>query len=195
MRRAGALIALVAIAGGMVWLLAPGGSDAPSILERPEHGWIVAVDPGAVFTDGLELLSLEGEGDVTIRAIRFTGDREVELAGALLAPPDVRKYAWVQYDPSFPPTDPDFGRVAEFSDAIGYRMVAPSAASPEGDEFYGYQLVLGIKVPEAVGEYRREAIVIDYVASGRSKSITLPAELTVCVGMDPVEGDFTCAAR
>jgi len=154
----------------------------PRIVDSNPHGWIVAVEPDDTFTDGYELLQLDGAGTVVITKVSIDGDDGLTLVDALIAAPDGRRFAAVQYDPHFPPTGPDFGDPDDLVPAVGSEMAAPQLPTSSGDELFGYELILGLKA-EGKGAYKRKAVVIDYKANGHRKSVRIPAELVVCSGM------------
>ena len=76
-------------------VVAPGGP----LNEPPAHGWATTEPVGATFTDGLEVLYLNGHEDAVITSVSLIGGKGLKLLGARLVTPDrqrasAQKLAW-----------------------------------------------------------------------------------------------------
>ncbi|MDI6911146.1 hypothetical protein [Nocardioides sp.] len=138
-----------------------------------EHAWAIGVDPDTTFTDGLETLNFDADGEVELQNVRLLGDSGLELVGVSLADPE-RTIGSVQYMETYPPRHRDLkGHIVD--DGLG----TPLAARTPND--IGWELLLGIRATEP-GRHVRTGIEVTYTHDGHTFRETLPALLAVCVG-------------
>lgn len=149
----------------------------------PAHGYGPAiVEPGVAFSDGFEILTVDGDDTAIITDIRLiNSSEELTLVDVLLAGPERESGAIIQFEPQFPPaTDPAFGRLIA---AVGAEL-RPNSTNP-----MGYELIFGLVVDEE-GVFRRGGYVVDYTVAGQQFSRSYEAEIIICtpafVGVDPV---------
>ncbi len=180
--RSGATLGAVLAAGVLASALAGCGTDPDPggpLVAPPEHGWSTTQPVGEPFTDGLEVLYLEGGADATIRSVSLTGAEEIELLGARLASPDrdvasIQKTAW-------PPTARS---LRPMIDAEGATL------TPRAEDPRGWLLLLGMRVTEP-GYHVREGVRVTYEVDGQEHVRELDAELGVCTSPD-LEVDGSC---
>ena len=143
------------------------------------HGWSTSNSVGDVFTDGMEVLHLEGNREAVIEDVRLVGDDGLELVGAKVAGQD-RAIGFIQYNADFPPVnDPDLGDPV-LIDAIGATVTPYSG---------GWELLLGIKATKE-GFLVREGVEIDYRVGGEEYTVFREAWLGVCTSPRyEVDGD------
>jgi len=133
------------------------------------------VDVGQVFTDGLEMLVVEGDEPITIREVSLTGaDPQLELVDAKVAGEE--RTLNFAYDPAFPPAEMDLGPL---SPAEGMVLAPRSQQRTGKDGFTDYELLLGIRVTEP-GVWKRTGVRILYDVGDRRYVWNSPAELITC---------------
>ena len=145
--------------------------QGPLMLPTP-HGWLLEdARVGHQFTDGLELLDVQGTAPITVTDVRsIGGGNGLELIGLRVAG-DARKSLTHQYTPRFPPRGGRFGPLREVLDE--------SLPSSPGPQHGSWQLLLGYEVTRP-GIWERTALEIDYVTDGRSYTARFPSALLVC---------------
>lgn len=144
----------------------PGPIDVPNA-----HGW--SYDNAVVgksFTDGFETLGFATTEPVVVTAVHLEGDPELQLDGVLVAD-GTRRVGATQFDATFPPTSPDFGRLTPLIDR--------TLLHEDLGRYDAFELVLGLSVTQP-GAWRRTGVRIDYMVGGEKYSAILPAELIVC---------------
>jgi hypothetical protein len=146
----------------------------------PAHGWSVNVAPGHDFTDGFEVIRLPGKDDAVITAVRLVGDKELQLVGAGLLPPD-RGFGSFQYASSWPPQPGDPGL---FDGRLPKLLPLGTPITPVADDPAGWELVMGLRADQP-GRFLREGIEIDYTIDGEEFTAFRPAKLAVCATQDP----------
>lgn len=176
---------VAAAAAVSVVLLAGCGVDGGPLSQPPEHGWATYASVGATFTDGLEVLYLEGDREAVIRNVELVGNDGLELVGAHLAPPG-RKLAAIQRIDGWPPLDPDLPETRDAIDAT----ITPTRTGDWKQE-QGWNLLVGVRVTEA-GYLIRDGIRITYEVGGREYERELPAELVVCTSREMLNRNGDC---
>ncbi|NYG55952.1 hypothetical protein [Nocardioides perillae] len=162
------------IATGLVSACGQGGVDEGNRLRTPSaHGWAIAVEPGAPFTDGFEVLQLVGDGAVTITDVDLVGADGLRVVGARVAG-DERRFASIQFMSSFPPSR------ARDRRELGTLLPAVGATLDPTENENGWELLIGIEADED-GVFVRDGIRVEYVSGGETYQQTFPAALTVCV--------------
>jgi hypothetical protein len=147
------------------------GPEAGPIDMPNAHGWSYAnAVVGQAFTDGFETLGFATTDPVVVTAVHLEGDPELQLDGVLVAD-GTRRVGAIQFDDSFPPTDPDFGRLTPL---LGRTLVREELGRHDA-----FELVLGLSVTRP-GAWRRTGVRVDYMVGSEEYSAVLPAELTVC---------------
>ena len=145
-------------------------TDGP-IQAGPPHGFAISRPVGAEFTDGFEVLYVDGSVPAQIESVDFVGAEGLELLGAYVVG-EAREVAAVQVLDAWPPSPASFG-VEHLDEAIGSTL-APASRTSRGTE-----LLLGIRVV-GPGVARRDALEVGYRVGDESFLVTIPAQLTVC---------------
>lgn len=160
--------------------------DGPLVVPEP-HGWATTQPVGRVFTDGLEVLRLDTDQTATIESIELVGAQDLEIVGALLAPPP-RTYGAETVMRSFPPRRPALFDRASLVEATG-ATIGPRAGAGQ----MGWELLLGLRAT-AAGIGFRDGIRIVYSVDGTRHDATFPAEVSVCTSPG-LEVDGSCPFR
>ncbi len=144
---------------------------------------IVREPVGAEFTDGFEVLVVEGDEPAIIRRVVSVGDDGVlEPLGALVAGPD-RRYGAVQLIRGYPPAQARLGTV---EDAVGFEVLPRSETRKE----MAFELLVGYRaVKDEIGV--REDIRVEYEVDGQLFSRSLGAGMLYC---PPRFSDDECSA-
>jgi hypothetical protein len=147
--------------------------DGGPLREPPEHAYVVQGKEGKQFTDGFEVLYLNGDQAATIVSVRsMGGDDAFKFLGARLAGPD-RKYAALQETPQFPPTDPHLGPLIDAEGAT----VEPRSQTRQR---IGYELLLGYEIVDDSKLGKRDAVEVTYKVGGTTYRWTSSAGLIYC---------------
>lgn len=156
--------------------------DGGPLRPMPPHGYgPIVVEPGVAFSDGFEIVTLDGEQTAEITDIRLVDSSdELSLVDVLVAGAAREYGAIIQFEPQFPPADnPEFGPLTP---ARGAEL------QPNTDNPKGYELIFGLVV-EDEGVFRRGGYEIDYTVAGEEFTRTYQAEIVICtpsfVGTDP----------
>jgi predicted small lipoprotein YifL len=165
------VLAAVLAAALATFALAGCGADAEAggpLVAPPRHGWSTTQPVGEPFTDGLEVLYLDGQAEAELRSVSLVGAEQIELVGARVAPPS-RRVASIQKT-AWPPTARALGQVAEAEGAV---------LTPRAQDERGWLLLLGMRVTEP-GYHVRRAVRVAYEVDGEKHVRELEAELAVC---------------
>ena len=136
-----------------------------------QHVWTKKVDVGEAFTDGTEVLVVQGKEPAVLDGVHLVGAQGIDLLGVRLVKPG-RSWGSIMSMP-WPPRDPD----------LDESLVIPAEGAtlePQRDGT-GYELLLGLKAQER-GYFVRQGIRVDYTVNGKKYSRFLPAVLSVCSG-------------
>jgi hypothetical protein len=141
-----------------------------------EHGYVVPARAGRVFTDGFDVVRLQGSQNARILKVESIGGTDVlEFLGARLAGPGRRSGA-TQILSGFPPHDRPLGDVSAAENAV----VEPQSRTG----IKGYELLLGYRIRgQDVGA--RTGIRITYEVAGRTYETTVEAGLITCPKGEP----------
>lgn len=149
---------------------------------RPERGGPMVVNNrqgsaltrplGSKFTEGVQVLFLEGKDAATITSVDLVGDPGIKLLGALVLPPP-RALGAFQFLDQWPPEQMDGVDFSTVVPAVGARV----GTQAETDE--GWELLLGIGVDQE-GYLSRRQIRVGYVVDGIDYYVDLPTELAIC---------------
>jgi hypothetical protein len=135
------------------------------------HAWATTEPVGVTFTDGLEVLVLDGAQDAVIDSVELVGDPELELVGAMVAGRDRGESGAIQIIHTWPPRgrglNPDSLVPAEGA------TITPLPGNQ------GWELFLGIR-PTEEGRWVRNGVRVTYTIGERRYSEYLPAGLIVC---------------
>lgn len=176
----GALLASLALLTGCTGsdgVGAPGedAKDGGPLREPNRHAYVVTGPEGKQFTDGFEVLYLNGAAPAEIVSVESVGgDSAFKFLGAQLAGPR-RKYGAVQETPGFPPTDPALGPIVDAEGAT----VEPRAKTRQR---IGYELLLGYEVIDDSTLAQRTAVEVTYRVGGDTYKWTSPGVLVYCPG-------------
>lgn len=171
-----ACLALVTTAVALVLSQTNGSSgldtDGP-MFTPPEHGIVIPGQRGSVFTDGFEVLRLEGDEPAKIVSIRSVGGESTfKFLGALMAGPDRRDGA-ISYLPAFPPRDSSLGPLV---DAVGAR-IEPRVETRNG---MGYELLIGYEVIDDTRVGYRAAVEVTYTVGDETYLWRSPGRMLFC---------------
>jgi len=173
-RRAAHLLLLTLLLSTSLAACSPEGvrTEGGPLREIPDHGYGgVTVSVGRTFTDGFDILSIEGPETVTIEKVELLDPSPgIELVSAELAGSARSVGGVFQFDASYPPSAPGLGPLV---DAAGAELTRASTG------MLGYELVLGMRVA-AEGRYTRHGYVVLYRANGVEYSRSVVAEVSVC---------------
>lgn len=181
----------VAIASAVLLAGCTGAPNADGPLQVPDpHGMTTAAaDVGQVFTDGFEMLVVEGDEPITIRDVSLVGaDPQLELVDAVVAAEE--RTLNFAYDPAFPPAEMDLGPL---SAAEGMVLYPRSQQRIGTDGFTDYELLLGIRITEP-GVWKRTGVRILYEVGDREYAWNSPAELIACT-KDHSEDGVSCPSK
>jgi hypothetical protein len=176
-----------AVAAGLATVLvAAGCGGQPGIDRGPlsntvAHGWATTMPVGSVFTDGLEVLHLDGHEPAVINSVTMVGDEGIQLVGASLATPE-RDFGAFQQLKDYPPTNQKLGELIP---------AAGASITPFAQDKIGWELLLGIKVVDD-GYHVRDGIVIEYTVAGEDYRVFDPAQLVVCTSEAFYSGRKRC---
>lgn len=138
-----------------------------------DHGIVVVDERGTVFTDGLEVLRLEGTEPATIVSVNSVGGEDTfRYLGALVAGPDRRDGA-VSYLRRFPPKDRALGELVE---AVGAQIHPRSQTRHEK----GYELLLGYEVTDDSQVGYRTAVEVVYRVGDKEYLWRSPGRILFC---------------
>lgn len=138
----------------------------------PPHGMFIGDPVGRRFTDGLEVLLLQGSQPARIMSVRSVGgSQSLRHVGTMLAGPE-RELDAVQKMPGFPPREP---RLGVLDPAVGARIL-PEAQTRDG---LGYELLVGYEVVSSEVAMR-SGIEVTYRVSGQTYVQFLPARIVYC---------------
>jgi hypothetical protein len=150
-------------------------------MDLPEHGYVVEdARPGVVFTDGLEVLRLEGNASATIDAVEPDGEGFATM-GVLLAGPE-RTDGLVERFHTFPPRARSLGPLRS---AVGATLQPTETLAPPGD----YELLIGTRVTTDKVALR-DGIWLRYHVGDREYAEHLRARIVFC----PVGGHWRACA-
>jgi hypothetical protein len=175
-----------AAAGVAAALVAAGCAGQPLVDPGPlsntvAHGWETTMPVGSVFTDGLEVLHLDGHQPAVINSVTMVGDKGIQLVGASLATPE-RDFGAFQQLKDYPPTN---RRLGDLIPAEG------ASITPFAQDKIGWELLLGIKVVDD-GYHVRDGIIIEYTVAGHDYRVFDPAQLVVCTSEEFYGGHRRC---
>lgn len=181
-----ALIIALVLAGALSWWRLTGDADGlsrgPMVIPL-EHGYSVSMPNGSTFTDGFEILRLEGDQPAVIEAVEIDGDEALELVGVKLAPPP-RENAAVQLMEGWPPIH-DALDESTFVDAVG-ATIQPKSSDP-----MGYELLIGMKV-NGEGFLVRDSVIVTYRIGEIRHQVIFPAVVAVCTGPEYEKRNGRC---
>jgi hypothetical protein len=161
------------------------GCSAPSQPQGPleagrKHAWVRSAQAGEVFTDGTDLLQLNGMRMATIVSVDSVGgDNTLKFLGASIAEPR-RKYTTTQETSGWPPTDLAAHNVVP---AVG------AAIKPLAKTWHrqGYELLLGYRIERS--DYSvRAGVRITYRVGQKTYEATIPSLLVMCPPKRPAGG-------
>lgn len=167
--------------GCVVLLGACGGSsgttaspDTHGPMRAPvEHGSLAKGTVGTRFTDGFEVLQLQGDAPATIVSVRsVSGEHAMRFLGAKIAGP-TRKYAAWSRLPGYPPSEKALGPL---TDAEG----ASIRARDQTQQRMGYELLLGYEIVADDQIAARTEVQVTYQVGDRTYLWTSPAALVYC---------------
>jgi hypothetical protein len=152
-------------------------SDTPSddgpLRAAPEHGMVAEGQQGTVFTDGLEILQLQGSQPATIVRVESVGGSETfRHLGTKLAGPD-RRLAAEGYLEGFPPQTRSLGKLVEAEGAV----IQPAEQTPGGK---GYELLIGYEIVDGAQVGYRTGVEVTYQVGEDLYSWRSPARLLYC---------------
>jgi hypothetical protein len=138
----------------------------------PPHGMIITDPVGQRFTDGFEILQLEGPRPARILLVTSVGgSNALRHVGTLIAGPG-RRIDAVQKVAGFPPAEPGLGSLHR---ARGHRIVPEAQTRDE----LGYELLLGYEVIAPKLAIRR-GIEVRYRIGSTTYQQFLPARILYC---------------
>lgn len=145
-------------------------SDGPMGVPN-QHGYALSLPVGAEFTDGMELLRLDGGRDAVIEDVQLVGADGLELLGAKVTPPP-RGLAAISTFRSWPPRHRLLDET-KFVDAIGATVPARTSRP--------WELLIGLRVTRA-GHAIRRAVAVTYRVGDERHRVEFPAKIKVCAG-------------
>lgn len=160
----------------------------------PPSARALAIQVGATFTEGWDIVDVTGTRPVRIVDITFpdTDPGLTHLPDPLLAGPD-RGPASIQYFPTFPPARWSGIDPSTVEPAIG--AVLDPVADPEGN---GWELLLGAR-PETAGNHWRRGARIHYEVLDRQgqpvggvQALDLESDLYICATIGKPRGSADC---
>jgi hypothetical protein len=174
-------VAAVALA-----IVASGCTDRPPFDSEPlsnanPHGWATTMPVGSVFTDGFEVLHLDGHEPAVIKSVTMVGDPGIELVGASIATTE-RDIGSIQQLKGYPPSNPHIPRIIP---------AAGASITPFAQDEIGWELLLGIKIVDD-GYLVRDGIIIEYSVGGEDRRAFDPAQLVVCTSSAYYRGHSRC---
>ncbi len=153
-------------------LLGRGPEQGGPLDPFPPHGMIITDPVGQRFTDGFEILSLEGSEPAKILSVTSVGgSKSLRHVGTLIAGPR-RRIDAIQKMPAFPPAAPALGPLHPVR---GHRVM-PRAQTREE---LGYELLLGYEVIASELAIRR-GIEVRYQVGSTTYEQFLPARILYC---------------
>ena len=160
----------VAVSG--CWFQKSGETDGP-LHVFPEHGYVVKAREGRIFTDGFDVVRVDGDAAITIKSVNSVGGEDtLGYLGARIAGPH-REVGATQVMRGFPPSAPSLGRVVP---AVGATLKPRSQSG-----VIGYELLLGYKITDnTLGG--RATIKVVYESDGRTYESVIHARLVTCPG-------------
>jgi hypothetical protein len=176
MRRLPMVIAALSAGGLLVVASCAAPAGEPSrggpLDPFPPHGMFIADPVGHRFTDGLEILLLQGSQPARIISVRSVGGSQaLRHVGTMLAGPE-RDVDAIQKTPGFPPREPELGVLHR---ADGSRIL-PEARTRDR---LGYELLLGYEVVSSDVAVRR-GIEVTYRVGSTTYERFLPARIIYC---------------
>jgi len=175
-----------AAAAVAVAIVASGCADRPLFDSEPlsnanPHGWATTMPVGSVFTDGFEVLHLDGHEPAVIKSVTMVGDPGIELVGASLATTE-RDIGAIQQLKGYPPSNPHIPRIIP---------AAGASITPFAQDEIGWELLLGVKIVDE-GYLVRDGIIIEYSVGGEDRRAFDPAQLVVCTSEEYYRGHRDC---
>ena len=156
--------------GGLGRLGEPKPPSGGGPLVQPEpHRWHATVKVGTPFTDGREVLYLNGDHRATILYVRVSGDPTLTAEPALLVGPG-RARSRIQRLPWPVPTD----QVAQPVEPAEGTTITTQKRDPRG-----WELLVRITAG-APGHHVRDGLRIGYLVDGKTFEQYFPARIDVC---------------
>jgi hypothetical protein len=169
-------VQLAGLLGAVAALVLAGCSDSKGTSSGPlhvfaRHGYVVPAEAGRVFTDGFDVVRLNGGQPARVLKVESVGGTDVlDFMGAQIVGPK-RKYGATQIFNEYPPQDRSLGEIVP---AVG-AVLQPRAET--GIE--GYELLLGYRIRAgALGA--RTGIRITYEVNGKTFETTIEAAIITC---------------
>jgi hypothetical protein len=145
-----------------------GPGDGPVAEPPAPHGSTYTLPQGTVFTDGLEVVFLEGENPAVIDSVELKGEG-LELIGLSLATPD-RPGGVIRRMKGYPPRDPELPPEV---------IVPATGATIEPGKDNAYEILLGLKVT-GQGHLINEGFWLNYTVDGKEFRDWYAYEIAVC---------------
>ena len=135
------------------------------------HGYSFSHSAGEAFTDGFEVLDVEGDEPATVESVELLGSRGFDLLGAMFVGPG-REIGAIQLLFHWPPVPQDFGG-AEIIEAEGATL------STESENSWGWELLVGMSAARE-GRVTRDGVAVSYTVGGVRYRAELRGEIIVC---------------
>ncbi len=140
--------------------------------------WFYEAREGIVFSDGMQMLSLQGPDRATVRSVTVQGGgKALDFLGARVGLPG-RPYDFQQQMKGFPPK------------AVPARLQVPAEGAVL-EPGKSYMLILGYRVISDVLD-RRRSVTVEYEAAGERYRRVSQVSLVAC---PPPLTDVTCARK
>ena len=153
--------------------------------EMPAHGTLARGPVGTRFTDGFDVLFLDGDAPAEIVSVSSVGgDEGLRFLGAMIAGPERRLAGWSQL-PGYPPTEPGLRQPIGADGAT----VEPVSQTRKG---MGYELLLGYEVIDEGALTARTAVEVVYRVDGKDYLWRSESQLVYCP--EAMTGDECFAA-
>lgn len=184
-RTAGAAALGVLVAGSLAAACSPPDDGPMRVL--PEHATLARGPVGTTFTDGFDVLHLEGDQPATILEVRSHHGDGLEFLGAMVAGPDRRLAAWAQL-PGYPPSKRRLGELVQAEGAV----VDPLRRTRRE---IGYELLLGYRVVDDSAVSSRSSVEIVYRVGTKEYLWRSPSRLVYCPEDQEADACFETAER
>ncbi len=158
------------LAGSLTGACSPPDDGPMRVLN--EHATLARGPVGTTFTDGFDVLHLEGDQPATIVSVDSRHGDGLEFLGAMLAGPDRKLAAWAQL-PGYPPSKPQLGEIVEAEGAV----IQPRSQT-RGE--IGYELLLGYRVVDDTALSSRSTVEIVYRVDDQEYLWRPPSRLVYC---------------